>query len=57
MIRFDQTPPPSPSWDRHLDTTSRLTLAMLGGRPTVVQRDLGDETDEETLNDGLEVME
>jgi hypothetical protein len=53
MIRFDQTPPPSPSWDRHLSTEARLELALREGRPTVIQqRDTGDEQD-----DGLEVME
>lgn len=57
MIRFDQTPPPSPSWDRHLSTEARLMLDLRGGMPTVVNRDCGDETDEELLNDGLEVME
>lgn len=56
-MRFNTTPPPSPNWTRHLETESRLMLELRGSIPTVVQRDLGDETDEELLNDGLEVME
>ena len=56
-MRFNTTPPPAPSWDRHLDTESRLMLELRGSIPTVVQRDLGDENDCDDPNDGLEVMD